>query len=434
MTQKWKEQFRKKMEGYSEPAPELEWASLEKALPAQPERKRIPAFVYYSAAAAAALLLAAGIYLGTSDKKPSKEDIVVENAAKEETPSLPSSTDMTDSVPEEVTDNAPESTPAVSTRRSGRKAKDTVTSTEELIADASLPVEENAAPSEEFPTERRQQEYTPSDDATALAEGEGSKDEKTHEEDSPKGDSTPYIRQADPFSLVDEPKRGRRKLTAMAFVSDSPGSFGKIGTFDTALLMADTYSEPSVIGKGNNSGYVNSIDLNTDVEHDQPIRAGLRLRYGIGENWGVESGLTYTYLSSEIDNSGWGVMSTTDQRLSYIGIPIVLTRNLWSSGRWGVYASAGGMVEKMVKGRRYTSSTVNGSSDASTTDKVTIKPLQFSVMGSAGIEYTVWKGFGLYLEPSLDYHFDNGSPVPTIYADKPLRFTLSLGLRYSIGN
>ena len=50
------------------------------------------------------------------------------------------------------------------------------------------------------------------------------------------------------------------------------------------------------------------------------------------------------------------------------------------------------------------------------------------------MEYHFSKHISVYLEPGLGYYFDNGSSVPTIYAEKPLNFNLSLGLRMSIAN
>jgi len=38
----------------------------------------------------------------------------------------------------------------------------------------------------------------------------------------------------------------------------------------------------------------------------------------------------------------------------------------------------------------------------------------------------------LYAEPGLGYWFDNGSDIPTYYQDKPLSFSLSLGLRLNL--
>jgi hypothetical protein len=35
---------------------------------------------------------------------------------------------------------------------------------------------------------------------------------------------------------------------------------------------------------------------------------------------------------------------------------------------------------------------------------------------------------GLYVEPGISYHFDDGSPVTTVYKDRPLDFNLAFGL------
>jgi len=66
------------------------------------------------------------------------------------------------------------------------------------------------------------------------------------------------------------------------------------------------------------------------------------------------------------------------------------------------------------------------------TNSVSIHPLQFSVSGAAGAEFRFSPQLSLYAEPGLGYWFDNGSDIPTYYQDKPLSFSLSLGLRLNL--
>ena len=52
---------------------------------------------------------------------------------------------------------------------------------------------------------------------------------------------------------------------------------------------------------------------------------------------------------------------------------------------------------------------------------------------AVGAEWRFADRLGAYIEPGLSYSFDNGSSVPTVYADRPLAFSLSLGLRLDVG-
>jgi hypothetical protein len=115
--------------------------------------------------------------------------------------------------------------------------------------------------------------------------------------------------------------------------------------------------------------------------------------------------------------------TSVEQKLSYLGIPLNVTRDIVEGNRWQVYASAGGMVEKMVKGTQ----TSEGQSFS-----VSIHPLQCSVNGAVGAEWMFLKDFSLYAEPSLGYYFDNGSRISTFYQEKPLNFNVNVGLRFNI--
>ena len=146
------------------------------------------------------------------------------------------------------------------------------------------------------------------------------------------------------------------------------------------------------------------------VHHRQPVRFGLSLRYRLDDRWSIESGLSYTRLSSDITTTVNDVMRVTEQRLNYIGLPLNISYDLWKSRHFGLYVTAGGTIEKQL--------------DAS--------PWQFSLNGAAGAEYKLSNSFSLYAEPGLGYYFKDGSSTPTIYKDHPLNFNLNIGLRFNL--
>lgn len=146
------------------------------------------------------------------------------------------------------------------------------------------------------------------------------------------------------------------------------------------------------------------------IHHHQPVRFGLSLRYRISDRWSVESGLSYTRLSSDITTLVNGVSTTEEQRLNYIGVPLNVGYQLWGNRRFSIYVLAGGMVEKML--------------DAS--------PWQFSLNGAAGAEYMFNRQFSIYAEPGAGYYFPDGSSIPTIYQEHRLNLNLSFGLRLNL--
>ena len=193
--------------------------------------------------------------------------------------------------------------------------------------------------------------------------------------------------------------------------------------------------KPLAIPTKSLSDYASGAAKN-DVYHNLPVRYGLSLRYRLNNRWSIESGLVYTRLSSDIHTSlptdlkpDVTVTSNIEQTLSYIGIPINVSYQLWGSRYGSFYVTAGGMAEKMVKGRLH----IEESEDKKeTTESVSIHPLQFSVNGAIGAEFNLSRWISIYAEPGVGYYFDNGSSLPTYYRDKPFSFNLNVGLKFNI--
>ena len=159
------------------------------------------------------------------------------------------------------------------------------------------------------------------------------------------------------------------------------------------------------------------------THHKLPVKGGLSLRYSLDDRWSVQTGVNYSYHSSEIEMGGEDI----DQHLHFIGVPVAVGYNVWGNRHVNVYLTAGGEVEKLVKGRR----TVSYTGQQRNEDVKMSRP-QLSVQLSAGAEYRATRAVSLYIEPGVSYHFDNGSGVSTIYSDKPFEFGLSMGVRVDI--
>ena len=170
----------------------------------------------------------------------------------------------------------------------------------------------------------------------------------------------------------------------------------------------------------------------TDIKHHVPVTVGASVKWGLSENWALETGLNYTYLYSEL-RSGAKSYIEDEQKLHYVGIPLKVQRSVWSNSIFSFYASAGGMMEKCVSGSldRVTVDENNRKSHFS--EDLNVKPLQFSVLASVGLQANFNKLLSLYLEPGMIYYFDDNTDVLTIRKDKPFNFNLQLGLRFNLG-
>ena len=207
-----------------------------------------------------------------------------------------------------------------------------------------------------------------------------------HEEAMPVANTTHVVYPSE----FHQQKHSESRLTAKVYLSSNmsrTGSFHQ-GASDISMPINDHEQQ--------------------NVHHRQPIRFGLSLRYQLDNRWSVESGLSYTRLSSDITTMTDGKTTTTEQRLNYIGLPLNISYDLWRTRHFGLYLIAGGMIEKSL--------------DTS--------PWQFSLNGAAGAEYKLTDYFSLYAEPGLGYYFKDGSTTPTVYQDHPLNFNLSFGLRF----
>lgn len=179
----------------------------------------------------------------------------------------------------------------------------------------------------------------------------------------------------------------------------------------------------------------NQPEVTTEYSHKMPVKIGTSIRYDFNKFLGIESGLTYSFLSSDLKTGDEGAVSSWSkgvQSMHYLGIPLNLSFNIFSSRYFNAYVTAGGLMEKCVRGSLKTDEYLDGKYHGSSSTTLRQKGLQWSVNGAAGIQVNILPQLGLYMEPGVSHHFSNNSKVRTIYSDKPTDFSLSFGLRYTI--
>lgn len=179
----------------------------------------------------------------------------------------------------------------------------------------------------------------------------------------------------------------------------------------------------------------NQPEVTTEYSHKMPVKIGASIRYDFNKFLGIESGLTYSFLSSDLKTGEEGAVSSWSkgvQSMHYLGIPLNLSFNIFSSRYFNAYVTAGGLMEKCVRCSLKTDEYLDGKYHGSSSTTLKQKGLQWSVNGAAGIQVNILPQLGLYMEPGVSHHFSNNSKVRTIYSDKPTDFSLSFGLRYTI--
>ncbi len=173
--------------------------------------------------------------------------------------------------------------------------------------------------------------------------------------------------------------------------------------------------------------------VKTEYKHRLPVRVGLNVAYRLTDRLSVESGVSYTRLSSDMKDGTKNNYSSSSQKLDYIGVPLNVKYRAFGYRRLSVYASAGLLTEKCVSGKTTHEYVISGEKKKHEAEDVAEKPWQLSVNAALGAQLDVLRNVGVYVEPGVSYYFDDRSPLSTIYKEKPLNFNLNLGVRYTIG-
>ena len=173
--------------------------------------------------------------------------------------------------------------------------------------------------------------------------------------------------------------------------------------------------------------------VKTEYKHRLPVRVGFNVAYRLTDRLSVESGVSYTRLSSDMKDGTKDNYSSGSQKLDYIGVPLNVKYRAFGYRRLSVYASAGLLTEKCVSGKTTHEYVISGEKKKHEAEDVTAKPWQLSVNAALGAQFDVLRNVGVYVEPGVSYYFDDRSTLSTIYKEKPLNFNLNLGVRYTIG-
>lgn len=173
--------------------------------------------------------------------------------------------------------------------------------------------------------------------------------------------------------------------------------------------------------------------VKTEYKHRLPVRVGLNVAYRLTDRLSVESGVSYTRLSSDMKDGTKDNYSSGSQKLDYIGVPLNVKYRAFGYRRLSVYASAGLLTEKCVSGKTTHEYVISGEKKKHEAEDVAAKPWQLSVNAALGAQFDVLRNVGVYVEPGVSYYFDDRSPLSTIYKEKPLNFNLNMGVRYTIG-
>lgn len=385
----WEEQLRRKLEGHKVAPPEGLWEDICKELDVRDHSTNRR--WYY--AAAAALLAVAGFFAvyQLNNNNETKELTVKSEMIAPEKPDTPASEDKVD----------------------------------DKLALASI----NHKVSKEDNLTKCQ---TPCDLEPSAPEPEPESDDDLNKDVLQESDSEEPVTEPQPKKPVDDPRTYQLPSSEPSPKRNETSDRWSLGlTASGGLLAANNSVNTNLLYYKN----VNSIDYtfygitsqfsNAQTEfvwkHRLPLRFGLSVHYQLNDRLSLLSGISYTYLYTECSIPLYNI--NYNQKLHYLGIPIGMVWQLWSSGHFRLYLSGSVMLEKCI----------NASFDYKSSDGVDIeKPWQWSLNAAAGAEYSFTPQLGVYLEPSLGYYFDDGSNLEHYYKEHPLAPSISFGLRFNL--
>lgn len=173
-------------------------------------------------------------------------------------------------------------------------------------------------------------------------------------------------------------------------------------------------------------------DIESELRHKVPVRLTLGVSYAITDRLSVVSGLSHTLLLSEYKEGTQQNYKSGEQRVEYVGVPINLKYDFYSSTRLDVYASAGLTLDKCIKANRTDDYFLSGENRLKEVISLGEHPFQLSAGAAFGAEYRIYDSMWLFGECGLAYFFNDRSSLEILYKERPLNATFNLGIRVAL--
>ena len=395
MKEDWTNKMKQKLEGHKMSPPAGLWKGISSEMGLQPEPATKTIVIKRWALAVAAVILALVGFFAVYQFNQSEP--LPQTAQSSQAPQTP--VIQTEKTPVMQTEKTPDNHPlALANVPKRHKAKVTPTLSVEATPPTSVEANEGI-PQEETPQPVSEEETA--QQTAMVASRQTSTETRNH---------APAHYQPKQVSASEPARKWTVGLNA------SGGLLASVhqNAFDTPDYLADDKSDVNAYwGKVPMSEH-NSNNLSTMSErpnkqkHHLPLHLGLSLHYQLNNDVALLSGISYSYLHSEFifyrNNRKY------HQELHYLGIPLGLSWQLWKNNRFSLYLSGAAILEKCLNE----------------------KPWQWSLNAAAGAEYAITPQFGIFLEPSLGYYFNDGTSFEHYYKEHPLAPSIEFGLRLHI--
>lgn len=224
-------------------------------------------------------------------------------------------------------------------------------------------------------------------------------------------------------ATTDTKPRTRRWGFGMGGGSVAAGTSNSLNTY---AFKNTLMSDPELMHL--NSPYFDRAPK-TNIHHKTPISVGVGVSYMLNNRFSLQSGLNYSFLSSDWETNGQ-YYSETKQKLHVIGIPLSVSYKIAEWNRIRFYAAAGGMAEVNVAGKLQSKIFSGKDQFRHERENIRMNEWMWSVNARVGASYPLLRFLSVYAEAGADYYFDNGSVIETVRSDKPFNVSLQAGFRF----
>lgn len=167
----------------------------------------------------------------------------------------------------------------------------------------------------------------------------------------------------------------------------------------------------------------------------RPISVGISVEKTFSSRWSLRSGLGLTYMKSATEAGNPDASSVSGNRkVWYLGIPLGVNFQMFNASRLSLYSTAGGRLDIPIVATQTMDFSFGGKSG----DRIVLSGIKqvapgciWSVGVGVGLQYRILSHIHLYVEPTLQYHFPNGTGVQSWYTTHPLMVEVPFGIRLS---
>ncbi len=398
--QPFEEIFRKKLENLEVPVDLPDWDAIHKRLPQKKSGRKKIIGLWSTVAAAACIAIILTIML------PGEKGNSVQYLKNQKTAKIAEKK----SLPEENISTLPETASYAPLSRKMPETKKQLTATRENTSSEAPEIKEIR---DSISTSGKVSD-------TAKDKNTEEQPQKVRQEEKNKN---LFLAEMNNYPVKKKEKKKEWLLAAAVGTHGNSADF-----YNNGLQSEMMYFSPSMASFPNSEK--NDLIIPEDIKgkHLPPLSFGLTIRKYFNNRFGVETGLVYTYLSSEYEWEN-GARYDATQQLHYLGIPLNGIVSIWNNhSQWDVYLSAGVMLEKGLRMKSVRNQYFKDYM-LTNTEKNNIDGQQWSLNGSLGISYRIYKDMRLYVEPRIGYYFNDNQPL-SIRTEEPVSIGIGAGLQY----